>query len=146
MPQFETAKAPPAAKKFGLWCFGIAAVLLVIGVFAKYAVGCGNSTATTNVSAPSNPPDRQAGSAQTTTGNELTIVVKLDCQEWSDWIKLPSNVRFQVDAPGWLEYCFWDGRKVMVSNKETKWLGSIPNNTFRIRGAPGEAKITYEFK
>ncbi len=119
----------------------LALLLIAIGIFWPFSFFSGNSTVATTSAAPSN-----SAPATTTSGNEQTIVVKLDCKKWSDWIKLPPNVRFQVDAPGWLEYCFWDGRQVKVSDKETKWLGSIPNNTFRIRGAPGEAKITYELK
>lgn len=76
--------------------------------------------------------------------NYKTIKFQIDCCRWSDWISLPPGTKFKVDAPGWHEYWFMDGSKKRIENKDYEWLGDIPSSTFKLRGAKGEATITYE--
>ena|SRR3989344_1491786 len=72
------------------------------------------------------------------------IEVELKEKEWTDWIRLESGDKWQIDAPGWVEYRFWDGTKRYVADKSTRWLGKINSSTFQLRGASGNAKITIE--
>jgi len=67
--------------------------------------------------------------------------VKLDPDYWSGWVHLPPGVQFIVDTPGDVECLFWSGERVLIKDKNTQWLGGVPNCVFRLRGTKGEAAI-----
>lgn len=73
-----------------------------------------------------------------------TVKVKICPDCWSGWINLPPGSKFTIDAPGEIEYFFWSGERILIKDKNTKWLGEIPHCSFRIRGTAGEATITIQ--
>ncbi len=77
-------------------------------------------------------------------GETVRVKIYPDCL--SGWINLPKGVNFMIDAPGEIEYFFWSGKRVLVKNKNTKWLepAEIPDCSFQLRGTTGEASITVQ--
>lgn len=77
-----------------------------------------------------------------------TIEVALKAEEWTEWINLKVGDSWVLDAPGWVEYEFWNGDTKFVADKETVWFGKIKAQTasFRLRGWPGIAKLTIQRK
>lgn len=93
---------------------------------------------------------------------EKVVKYQLDPVSWTEWISFaelkPSEVpddarfQFQVNAPGWHEYKFWDSPDIHVPGKSEnedaskRWLGESAKSTFKLRGE-GEAilRITYIF-
>ena len=64
---------------------------------------------------------------------------------WSGEVMLPPQVKFMIDTPttGDLEYKFWNGKRILVPDGSSQWLGDISHSSFRLRGN-GEAIITIE--
>jgi len=73
-----------------------------------------------------------------------TVKVKIYPDRWSGWINLPPGAEFVVDRPGEIEYLFVNGEHIFSPDKTTRWLGTIPHCSFRIRGTTGEATITIQ--
>jgi heme/copper-type cytochrome/quinol oxidase subunit 2 len=71
------------------------------------------------------------------------VKVKIYPDRWSGWINVPPGARCMIDTPGEFEYLFWTGERIVVHEKETKWLGDIKSYSFRLRGS-GEATITVQ--
>jgi hypothetical protein len=76
------------------------------------------------------------------------IDVVLETEEWTEWINLNVGDSWVLDAPGWVEYEFWNGERKLVADKETVWFGKIKARTasFRLRGWAGTAKLTIQQK
>ncbi len=73
-----------------------------------------------------------------------TVKVKICPDRLSGWINLPPGAKFLVDALGEVECFFWSGERIFIKDKNTQWLGEVPNCSFRMRGAKGEATITIQ--
>jgi len=76
-----------------------------------------------------------------TTAKETVVEVKAHCL--TGRILLPVGHDFAIDAPGELEYFFWNGQRFLVQDKKTRWLGQVPYSTFRLRGKSGQATIFF---
>lgn len=74
------------------------------------------------------------------TARETLIEVRSHCL--TGRILLPVGHDFVIDAPGELEYFFWNGQRFKVEDRTAKWLGQAPYSTFRLRGTSGQAKLT----
>lgn len=81
----------------------------------------------------------------------VAVKVKLHPRDWSESIsfaklkptQVPDSARgfFQVNAPDWHQYRFWNGKETPWITKGEQWLGDIPTSTFRLRGQEGEATV-----
>lgn len=70
------------------------------------------------------------------------IRVQVDPVEWSEWIRISPNCRWEVDRPGtWEEYLFSDGVTVRSDPGTHRNVGVIPGNKFKLRGSKGEVVI-----
>lgn len=91
--------------------------------------------------------DKNTGSKKVAEQSVIRYLeVDLRPDDWTDWIRLEPGDAWQLDAPGWIEYEFWDGTKKYVPDKGNVYFGKIQNSTFRLRGTRGKAKITIEPK
>ena len=73
-------------------------------------------------------------------GETKKVKIHPDC--WSGWINLPPDAQVVIDAPGEMERLFWTGERVLIKNKNTRWLGTVPHCSSRIRGTEGEVTIS----
>lgn len=71
-------------------------------------------------------------------------VVELQSYCLTGRILLPVGHNFRVEAvdDGEIEFFFWNGQRFLVKEKETKWLGDVPQSIFRLRGKSGQATIS----
>ncbi|MCS6789177.1 MAG: hypothetical protein NZ484_01235 [Patescibacteria group bacterium] len=81
---------------------------------------------------------------------KIEIPIYPDC--WSGWVtiqvsQMNSRTPFRVykkPEGGFLEFYFINGERLMVHQNERRWLGHIPNMTFRLRGEKGIAVVEVE--
>lgn len=66
-----------------------------------------------------------------------------DC--WSKRISLPPGITFRLepDVPGFVEYWFWNGTRVLAHKDQSLWMGNVPHSIFRLR-ADGPASLIVE--
>lgn len=67
--------------------------------------------------------------------------INLQPYYFSDWICLNAGDKWSLDTPGWMEYELESGRRMFVPDGVSFDFGKIPGNVFRIRGAPGMARL-----
>ncbi len=137
VPTINPGKVTDFAKPKLIWI----ALALCAVVLWWYFDGKQRFTDRTRVTA--GPPQGARGGGETGPSTQM-VKVKVNHDCWSDWVRLPANCTFQVDRPGWVEYQYIDGRKKKFNDNTTNWLGTIPENTFRLRGHPGEVVITIQ--
>lgn len=85
-----------------------------------------------------------------------SMTVAIQPNQWSDWITLPPTAKFSSNAPGWQEFGFRNGERILVKEngeiihtsprgqrtRLIKFPSMIPSKTFRLRGQAGNAVIT----
>ncbi|MDP3052776.1 MAG: hypothetical protein Q8N22_02370 [bacterium] len=129
-----------AAKDKGVskWLWWIPVLLAVIGLVT--IIGVSNSKRTVGSTSYRIAADTQ--NIWPRIGE--TVKVKIYPDRLSGWINLPPGRKFVIDAPGEIEYFFWTGERILIKNKNTEWLGKVPNCSFRLRGTAGEATISIQ--
>jgi len=144
----QAGPAPQFSNRKAARLMAVGLLFIVAGLFGgTLFAGCGEavSALTPTISpsvAPSNLPDRQAGSAPATTARERTIVVKLNCREWSDWIELPMDLKsWESETTDWIEFEFLNGCKKRFGKGEKAWWKETPARTFKVRGGGPEVTI-----
>ncbi|MDP3947234.1 MAG: hypothetical protein Q8Q41_00895 [bacterium] len=117
------------------------AILALIGIsIALMPSGLFDSRPSTQAARAPKPPVCPGAKDVAVTAKETAVEIRSHCLTGT--ILLPIGNDFVVDAPGELEYFFWNGQRFLVQDKEAKWLGQAPYSTFRLRGTSGQAKLT----
>lgn len=120
------------------WIFAILLVILVIG-----SGGLKGRIIKKNIAArPATVYPIAADSQDIWPQVGETIKVEIYPDRWSGWINLPPDAEVLIDAPGEMERLFWTGERIFIKDKNTRWLGTVPHCSSRIRGTKGEVTIT----
>ncbi|KKU75854.1 MAG: hypothetical protein UY02_C0041G0008 [Candidatus Giovannonibacteria bacterium GW2011_GWB1_47_6b] len=134
----QAGPAPQFSNRKAARLMAVGLLFIVAGLFGgTLFAGCGEavSALTPTISpsvAPSNLPDRQAGSAPATTTKERTI----------DWIELPMDLKsWESETTDWIEFEFLNGCKKRFGKGEKAWWKETPARTLKVRGGGPEVTI-----
>lgn len=125
---------PLFEKKWWIWVIGALCVLVIL-IYPSSSSG-GKSSETSAVETPPVKPEKKPV--------VRTITRELYPVRWCEWVKLPGDVDFMIDAPGWWQLQYPDGTCTDRIAEKVRFLGTIHDSTFKILGEKGTAIITYE--